>query len=51
VSAIEAPREAVSVDVAGRRLPVWTQRDGDLIVATAVLHDRSFAEGGVEAAR
>jgi phosphopantetheinyl transferase len=51
VSAIEPPRQAVSVDVAGRRLPVWTQRDGDLIVATAVLHDRSFAEGGVEAAR
>jgi phosphopantetheinyl transferase (holo-ACP synthase) len=48
VSAIDAGREAVLLDVAGRRLIAWTHREEDLVFATAVTPDSSFADSSFD---
>jgi phosphopantetheinyl transferase len=48
VSAIDARREAVLLDVAGRRLIAWTHREEDLVLATAVHPDSSFADSSFD---
>ncbi len=51
VSTIDAQSQAVEVDVAGRRLVAWTQREDDEIVATAIYAGMSGDHEAREAGR
>jgi phosphopantetheinyl transferase len=48
VSAIDVEREAVLLDVAGRWLIAWTHREEDLVFATTVHPDSSFADSSFD---
>jgi acyl transferase domain-containing protein/phosphopantetheinyl transferase len=51
VSAIDAGREAVLLYVEDRRLIAWTHREEDLVFATAVHPDSSFADSSFDFGR